>query len=189
MTEVSERVSLLVREEFELAKAEVTQKVTSIAKGTVAVAAGAVFGVFAVIFALLTLAWGLDAILISGAGDIWIGFVIVFGVLSFLALASFLFAWRKLRVGAPKPDMAIDEAKKIRQTVAEKAAEKPAESVNGAVSAPAQAAAAVAPAQAAAAVVQPVVTVPAQPAQTPATESAETVKADPADPASTGKST
>ena len=126
VTEVSERVSLLVREEFELAKAEVTQKVASIAKGTVAVAAGAVFGVFAIIFALLTLAWGLAAIIVSGLGDIWLGFVIVFGILSALALGSFLFAWRKLRVGAPKPDMAIDEAKKIRQTVAVKAAEKPA---------------------------------------------------------------
>ncbi len=132
VTEVSERVSLLVREEFELAKAEVTQKVTSIAKGTAAVAAGGVFGFFAIIFALLTLAWGLDAIIVSGAGDIWIGFLIVFGILSVLALASFLFAWRKLKVGAPKPDMAIDEAKKIRQTVADKAAEKPAQTANGA---------------------------------------------------------
>jgi hypothetical protein len=30
----------------------------------------------------------------------------------------FLFAWRKLRVGPPTPNMAIDEAKKIRETVA-----------------------------------------------------------------------
>jgi uncharacterized small protein (DUF1192 family) len=124
VTEVSERVSLLVREEFELAKAEVTQKVASIAKGTVAVAAGAVFGVFAIIFALLTLAWGLASIIVSGLGSIWIGFVIVFGILAVLAVVSFLFAWRKLKVGAPKPEMAIDEAKKIRQTVTVKAGEK-----------------------------------------------------------------
>jgi hypothetical protein len=31
-----------------------------------------------------------------------------------------VFAWRKLKVGAPKPDMAIDEAKKIRATVSTK---------------------------------------------------------------------
>jgi protein-S-isoprenylcysteine O-methyltransferase Ste14 len=116
-------VSVLVREELELAKAEVTQKVTSIAKGAVAVAAGAVFGVFAVIFALMTLAWGIDAIVVSGAGDIWIGFIAVFGALIVLTIAAFLFAWRKLKVGAPKPDMAIDEAKRIRETVAVKAAE------------------------------------------------------------------
>ena len=122
VTEVSERVSLLVREEFELAKAEVTQKVTSIAKGTVAVAIGGVFGFFALIFALLSLAWGLNAII----GDVWVGFLIVFGLLAVLTLGAFLFAWRKLKVGAPKPDMAIDEAKKIRETVTVKASEKPA---------------------------------------------------------------
>ncbi len=123
VTEVSEKMSVLIRDEIELAKAEVTQKVTSIAKGAVAVAAGAVFGVFAVIFALMTLAWGIDAIVVSGAGDIWIGFIAVFGALSVLTVTAFLFAWRKLRVGAPKPDMAIDEAKRIRETVAVKSGE------------------------------------------------------------------
>jgi hypothetical protein len=34
-----------------------------------------------------------------------------------LTIAAFLFAWRKLRVGAPTPTMAIDEAKKITATV------------------------------------------------------------------------
>jgi uncharacterized small protein (DUF1192 family) len=117
VTEVSERMSLLVREEIELAKAEMVQKGRSILRGAGAIAAGAVFGVFAVIFALFTLAWGLDAIIIDGAGDIWIGYAITLGVLSVLAIAAFLFAWRKLSVGAPTPKMAIDEAKKIRETV------------------------------------------------------------------------
>ena len=120
VTAVSERVSVLIREEIELAKAEVSQKASSIARGTAAVAAGAVFGVFAVVFALTTIAWALDAIFIDGAGDIWIGFAIVFGVLLVLTLGAFLFAWRKLRVGAPTPTMAIDEAKKIRATVGAK---------------------------------------------------------------------
>ena len=118
VTEVSDRVTVLVREEVELAKAEITQKVSSLARGTVAVLLGAVFGVFALIFALEALAWGLNAILIDGAGDLWIGFAIVFGVLALLTIAVFLFAWRKLRVGPPTPQMAIDEAKRIRETVA-----------------------------------------------------------------------
>jgi uncharacterized small protein (DUF1192 family) len=120
VTEVSERMSVLVREEIELAKAEVTTKVSSLARGAAAVAAGAVFGIFAVIFLLLTLAWVLDAILVSGAGDIWIGFAIVLAVLLAAAVGAFLFAWRKLKVGAPTPTMAIDEAKKIRATVSAK---------------------------------------------------------------------
>lgn len=117
VTEVSERMTVLVREEIELAKAEMAAKFSSIARGTAAVAAGAVFGVFAVIFALETLAWALNAVFISGAGNLWIGFLIVFAVLLVLTLAAFMFAYRKLRVGAPTPKMAIDEAKLIRETV------------------------------------------------------------------------
>lgn len=113
LTEVSERMTVLVRDEIALAKAEVTQKVTSLGKGLVAVAAGAVFGVFAVIFLFLTAAWGLNSLI----GSIWLGFLIVFGVLLAAAVGAFLFAWRKLKVGAPTPSMAIDEAKKIRATV------------------------------------------------------------------------
>jgi hypothetical protein len=123
VTEVSERMSVLVREEIELAKTEVGQKAKSIGRGAVAVAAGGVFGVFAIIFALEALAWGLNDVFVDGAGNLWIGFLIVFGVLGVLALLAFLFAWRKLRVGAPTPNMAIDEAKKIRATVAAKSPE------------------------------------------------------------------
>lgn len=111
-------MSVLVREEIELAKAEMMVKLMSIARGAVAVAAGAVFGVFAVIFALMALAWGIDDVLVSGTGNIWIGFAIVLGVLGILTVGAFIFAWRKLTVGAPTPKMAIDEAKKIRETVA-----------------------------------------------------------------------
>jgi hypothetical protein len=117
LTEVTERLSVLVREEVELAKAEVTGKVSSIARGAAAVAAGAVFGVFALVFLLITIAWILDAIFVDGAGDIWIGFAIVFAILGAATVGAFLFAWRKLKVGAPKPTMAIDEARKIRAAV------------------------------------------------------------------------
>ena len=118
VTEVSERMSVLIREEIELAKAEMMVKVASIARGAVAVAAGAIFGVFAVIFALLALAWGLNDVFVNGTGNLWIGFAIVLAVLGALAIGAFLFAWRKLTVGAPTPKMAIDEARKIRETVA-----------------------------------------------------------------------
>jgi hypothetical protein len=38
-------------------------------------------------------------------------------VLVAITLGAFLFAWRKLRVGAPTTKLAIDEAKKITATV------------------------------------------------------------------------
>jgi hypothetical protein len=113
VTEVSERMSLLVREEIELAKAEVTLKLTSLARGTVAVAAGAVFGVFAIVFVLLTIAWALN----SAFGSLWEGFAVVMVILLAATAGAFLFAWRKFKVGPPTPTMAIEEATKIRATV------------------------------------------------------------------------
>jgi hypothetical protein len=113
VTEVSEKLGLLVREEIELAKTEVTQKATTLARGAAAVAIGAVFGVFALIFVLLTIAWGINSI----TGEVWIGFAVVMVLLILLTIGALLFAWRKLRVGAPTPQLAIDEAKKITATV------------------------------------------------------------------------
>jgi CHASE2 domain-containing sensor protein len=72
-----------------------------------------VFGVFALIFVLMTVAWAIN----DAAGDLWLGFLIVSVLLVLLTVGAFLFAWRKLKVGPPAPTMAIDEAKKIRATV------------------------------------------------------------------------
>ncbi len=117
ITEISESLTKIVQDEIALAKAEVAFKASSIMRGAAAVAAGAVFGVFAIVFGLSTLAWGFNAILVSGAGNLFIGFLIVFAVLLVFAVAAFLFAWHKLRVGAPIPTMAIDEAKKVQEVV------------------------------------------------------------------------
>ena len=106
-------MSVLVREEIELAKAEVTTKVSTIARGAAAVAIGAVFGVFALVFVLLTIAWAINA----ATNTIWVGLAVVMVLLIALTAGAFLFAWRKLKVGAPTPKMAIDEAKKIRATI------------------------------------------------------------------------
>ncbi|HEY3728443.1 MAG TPA: phage holin family protein [Solirubrobacteraceae bacterium] len=113
LTEVTEKLTLLVHEEIELAKAEMSVKATTIARGAVATAVGAVCGVFVLIFVLLTIAWAIN----DATGDLWLGFLVVTIVLAVLSGITFLYAWRKLKVGAPTPTMAIDEAKKIRATV------------------------------------------------------------------------
>jgi hypothetical protein len=113
LTEVTERVTALVHDEIELAKAEVADKAKSLLAGGIAIGAGAVFGIFALVIGLGTLAWGLNSLLNS----IWLGFLITFAVLIGLTVGAFLLAWRKFKVGAPTPRMAIDEAKKIRTTV------------------------------------------------------------------------
>ena len=117
VTEVSDRISNLIREEIELAKAEVGRKAISLMRGTIAVVAGAVFGVFAIFIGLEALAWGINAAIVPGAGSIWEGFAIVFGILAILAILAFVIASRLLRRGPPVPTMAIEEAKQIRETV------------------------------------------------------------------------
>ena len=117
ITQVSEHLGNLVHDEIELAKAEVKQKGLSVARGVAAFGAGAVFGIFAVGMSLVTIAWALDAVLVNGVGDIWIGFAIVTVVLILLAIIAFVAALKLIKVGPPAPTMAIDEAKKIRDTV------------------------------------------------------------------------
>lgn len=116
VTEVSERVSLLVREEIELARAEVTEKVTKLVKGAAVAIAAGIFAVFGLVYLLHGFSWLLGQ-LVFGQDYFW-GFFVVAALL-FLAggIAGYLAA-RWLRSGAPPtPTMAIDEAQRIRATL------------------------------------------------------------------------
>jgi hypothetical protein len=114
VAEVSEKASLLVREEIELAKAEVTDKVSKLAKGAAVAAAAGVFLVFGVTVFFHGLAWFFNDLLdVSTA--LWAGFAIVFGILVLLAALAGLVALRLFKRGAPPtPDLAIEEAKRTR---------------------------------------------------------------------------
>jgi cobalamin biosynthesis protein CobD/CbiB len=114
VSEVSEKASLLVREEIELAKAEVVAKAKKMGRGAgIAVAAG-VFLIFALVMFLHTLAW-----LLVEAFDlqIWVGFGIVTLVLVILAAIAGLLAAKLLKAGPPTPDMAIEQAKITREAL------------------------------------------------------------------------
>jgi uncharacterized membrane protein YqjE len=116
VSRVSENVSTLIREEIELAKAEMELKVKRLVQGAAVGAAAGFFLFFALVFALHALAWGLvDAFF---ASSIWPGFLITAAILVFLAgLAGFL-AFRAFKAGTPPtPQQAIEEAKLIRQTL------------------------------------------------------------------------
>jgi hypothetical protein len=116
--EVSEKASLLVREEIALAKAELTQKFTGIAKGAAVGAAAGVFVLAGLIYFLHFLALLIWQLLNSGGTSYWLGYLIVAGALFLLGgLAGFLAA-RFLRKGTPPtPQMAIEEAQLIRATL------------------------------------------------------------------------
>lgn len=118
VTEISERASILVREEIELAKAELTEKGTRIAKGAVVGAVAGVFFVCALLFILIGFAWLLYFYLPVGQFAFFWGFFTMGLILIALGVAAGLIAARALKRGSPPvPTMAIEEAQKIRETV------------------------------------------------------------------------
>ena len=115
--EVSDRATLLVREEIELAKAEVTEKVTKLIRGAVVGIAAGIFVVFALIYLLHGFAWLAWYELFPGNQFFW-GFFVVAAVLLLLGALAGYIAARAMKSGAPPtPVMAIDEAKLINETV------------------------------------------------------------------------
>jgi uncharacterized membrane protein YqjE len=122
--EISERVSVLVHEEIELAKAEMTEKVTRLVKGAVIGIAAGIFVVFGLVYLLHGFAWLAWYELFPDNQYFW-GFFVVAAVLFLVgALAGFIAA-RAVKSGSPPtPVMAIDEAKLIKETVQSKHPER-----------------------------------------------------------------
>jgi uncharacterized membrane protein YqjE len=115
--EVSEKASLLVREEIELAKAEMTEKVTKLIKGAVVGLVAGIFAVFGLIYLLHAAAWGIWQAT-GTQTSFWLGFLIVAVVLFLLGAIAGLIAFRSLKKATPPaPTMAIEEGRLIKETV------------------------------------------------------------------------
>ena len=114
--DVSERASSLVREEIELAKAEVGEKVGKILRGSaVGVAAGA-FAFLALILIMQGVAWLLAEEVFGG--NAWPGFFVEAGLFLLVAAGAGYFAFRSVQAGAPPlPEQAIEEGKLIKSTL------------------------------------------------------------------------
>jgi hypothetical protein len=118
--DVSTKASLLVREEIELAKAEISEKVTKLAKGGAAAAAAGVFAVFALIYFFEGLAWFFNDLFETVNTSPWLGFLVVFGILILLAGIAGMIGIRWIKKGSPPtPAMAIEEAKRTRAEILE----------------------------------------------------------------------
>jgi hypothetical protein len=116
--QVAERAQLLVREEIELARTEITEKVTKIAKGAAIGAAAGVFAIFGLSIALQGFAWLAWFALPIGNQTFFWGFFIVAAILFVLGGVAGFVAARLLRSGSPPtPELAIEEAQRIRETV------------------------------------------------------------------------
>jgi uncharacterized membrane protein YqjE len=119
ITEVSEKATLLVREEIELAKAEVSEKATKLIKGAVVGIAAGVFFLMALIFVLVGCAWLLYYYLPGNDFTYFWGFFAMAVILVLLGVLAGLIAAKSVKRGAPPvPSMAIEEARKIREAVA-----------------------------------------------------------------------
>jgi hypothetical protein len=113
VSEVSEKASLLIRQEIDLAKAEVSSKLTKLTRGVGVGAAAGVFLIFGITMFFHTLAWFL--VDLFDFSQIWYGFAIVTAILFVLSILAALVAYRLFKKGSPPvPAMAIEEAKLTR---------------------------------------------------------------------------
>jgi uncharacterized membrane protein YqjE len=112
--DVSEGASSLIREEFELAKAEISEKVGKLLRGSaVGVAAGA-FAFLALILIMEGVAWLLNEEVFDG--KTWPGFFIEAAAFLLIAAAAGFAAYRAVRAGSPPiPSQAIEEAKLTKE--------------------------------------------------------------------------
>ena len=114
VVEVSENASTLVREEIELAKAEVSQKVAKILRGSAVGAAAGIFAFLALILILHGIAWLLGEELFDG--NIWAGYFVTAGIFLLIAALAGFIAFRALKAGSPPvPEQAIEEAKLTKE--------------------------------------------------------------------------
>jgi uncharacterized membrane protein YqjE len=116
VVDVSERTSTLIREEIELAKTEIREKVTKLLQGSVVGIAAGVFVLMALAMLMHGIAWLLNDLFFSS--NLWAGFLIESAFWLVVAAIAGLIAYRSIQAGAPPtPDLAIEEAKRTKETL------------------------------------------------------------------------
>jgi cobalamin biosynthesis protein CobD/CbiB len=116
--DVSQGTSALVREEFELAKAEVSEKVGKLVRGSVVGIVAGAFAFLALILVMHAVAWLLAEELFGGT--VWSGFFIEAAFFLLVAAVAGLVAYRAVQAGAPPlPEQAIEEAKRTKEMLEE----------------------------------------------------------------------
>jgi uncharacterized membrane protein YqjE len=112
--DVTEGVSGLVREEIQLAKAEVSEKAGKIARGAVVGIAAGVFAFLALILVMEGIAWLLNEEVFNG--KTWPGFFIEAAAFLLIAALAALIAYKAVKAGSPPvPSQAIEEAKLTKE--------------------------------------------------------------------------
>jgi uncharacterized membrane protein YqjE len=118
VADITEKLQLLVREEVELAKAEVTSKVKKLGTGVGMASAALVTLFFFTMFIFTALALLLNDLFWDDYP--WAGFGVVAAFFLIITLALVLIGLRLIKKGAPPaPEMAIEEAKATRAVLEE----------------------------------------------------------------------
>jgi uncharacterized membrane protein YqjE len=114
--DVAEKSSSLVREEIELAKTEISEKVGKILRGSVVGVAAGIFAFLALILVMEGVAWLLAEEVFDG--NAWPGFFVEAALFLLIAAAAGFIAYRSVQAGAPPvPEQAIEEAKLTKATL------------------------------------------------------------------------
>jgi putative superfamily III holin-X len=112
--DVTERASTLIREEIELAKAEVSEKVGSLLRGSVVGVAAGIFAFLALILVMEGIAWLLNEEVFDG--KVWPGFFVEAAAFLLIAALAGLVAYKAVKAGSPPvPEQAIEEAKLTKE--------------------------------------------------------------------------
>ncbi len=118
VSDVSIQTSSLIREEIELAKAEVREKVNELVKGSVVGIAAGTFAFLALILIMHGFAWLINDLFFDD--NFWAGFFIEGLLFLVIAAIAGLVAKKAFSKGAPPtPDLAIEEAKRTRAALTE----------------------------------------------------------------------
>jgi uncharacterized membrane protein YqjE len=113
VSDAAARTSTLVREEIELAKAEISEKVNELIRGSVIAIVAGVFLFFALILIMEGVAWLLNDLVFD---NFWLGFFVEAALFIVIGAIAVLVAVRAFKKGAPPtPDQAIEEAKLTRE--------------------------------------------------------------------------
>jgi uncharacterized membrane protein YqjE len=116
VVDVAEKSSTLVREEIELAKSEISEKVGKLVRGSVVGIAAGIFAFLALILVMEGVAWLLAEEVFDG--NAWPGFFVEAALFLLIAALAGLIAYRAVQAGAPPvPEQAIAEAKLTKETL------------------------------------------------------------------------
>ena len=111
--DVSEQASKLIRDEIELAKTEVSEKVTQLVRGSAVAIIAGVFAFFALILFMHGFAWLLTDLFFGD--NVWLGYMVEALLFVLIGAGGAYYAYKNFQKASPPiPTQAIEEAKLTR---------------------------------------------------------------------------